>query len=204
MRRVVLASASPRRRELLTALVPDFDIDVSDASEEPVPDDPVGGAVRLALRKARVVAARQPGAVVVGADTVVHDGQRDFGKPVDAAHARAILKALRGRLHTVTTGVAVLCDGVERADACSAHVTLSALPDPVIDAYIATGRPFDKAGAYAIQDDDVPTVAALDGCYCSVMGLPLWTVRALLEEVGERAANPAKVFARCGGCPARS
>jgi septum formation protein len=80
---------------------------------------------------------------------------------------------------------------------------MAALPDAAIEAYVASGRPLDKAGAYAIQDEDVPTVASWSGCYCAVMGLPLWRVRVLLEQAGVRCGSPDAAFARCAACPER-
>ena len=91
---------------------------------------------------------------------------------------------LRGRMHTVATGIAIVSPSGERQITEVADVQLSSLTDTEIRAYISSGRPMDKAGAYAIQDEDVPTVAVLDGCYCSVMGLPLWTLKELLESAG--------------------
>lgn len=203
MRRLILASGSPRRKELLAALVADFDVQVSNAPEEPVTGDPVEGATRLALRKARVVAEEHPGEIVIGADTVVHDGTRDLGKPANATEAAAMLRALRGRKHRVVTGVAVISDGRERTTASVARVELATLDDEVIAAYVESGRPLDKAGAYAIQDEDVPTVEAYSGCYCAVMGLPLWSLRGLLDDAGIATTDPGVCFARCATCPDR-
>ncbi|MCK9520645.1 MAG: Maf family protein, partial [Dehalococcoidia bacterium] len=162
--RLILASASPRRRELLAALITDFDVIPSDLPEE-MTGDPTAEAMRLAEAKALAVADSAPGAVVIGSDTVVHDGKRFFDKPRDPADAVALLRDLRGRAHTVTTGVSVVCEGRCVTAASEAGVSLRALTDDEIDAYVASGRPLDKAGAYAIQDDDIPTVDHLDGCY---------------------------------------
>ena len=200
---IVLASGSPRRRELLAALVDGFRVAVSDV-EEVVDGDPEAEARRLAREKALAVAANEPGAIVIAADTIVHDGARPYGKPRDPADAAAMLRALRGRGHRVLTGLAVVSDGAAR-EACSiAEVELAPMSDAVIDAYVAGGRPLDKAGAYAIQDEDVPTVARLDGCYCAVMGLGLWRLRALLAEARVAAAAPDGTFERCASCPERT
>lgn len=200
--RIILASASPRRRELLGGLLSDFEVIPSHVPEEAT-GDPAGDARRLALAKARAVAALAPGAVVVGADTIVHDGQRSYGKPADAGEAAGMLRALRGREHSVYTGLAVVAGGLELAGLSVSQVRLAALTDEQIDAYVASGRPLDKAGAYAIQDEDVPTVAGLEGCYCAVVGLPLWNLARLLEAAGVSCREPAAWFARCEACPER-
>jgi septum formation protein len=200
--RIVLASASPRRRELLAALVADFDVIPSDIPEE-MHGDPMAEAMRLAAAKARAVASLAPGALVIGSDTVVHDGARFFDKPRDAVDATAMLRDLRGRPHSVITGVSVVCGGTATTGASEARVTLRDLSDGDIAAYVASGRPLDKAGAYAIQDEDVPTVAGLDGCYCCVVGLPLWRLRAGLLACGVEAREPYHTFARCAACPER-
>lgn len=200
--RVVLGSASPRRRELLRALLDDFAVDPADIAEHTT-DDPRADARRLAREKASAVARRHPGAVVIGADTIVHDGERHYGKPADSDDAVAMLRALRGRAHVVLTGIAVVSASGAASDVSTSEVVLSDLDDEAIAAYVASGRPLDKAGAYAIQDEDVPTVAALQGCYCSVMGLPLWRLRALLATAGIAARGSDRDLERCGACPER-
>ena len=201
---IVLASASPRRRELLRALLGDANAAVDPAGiDERADGDPRDDARRLAREKAAAVARRHPGAAVIGADTIVHDGERAYGKPGDAATATAMLRALRGGAHLVATGVAVVSASGAASEVSASRVTLADLDDAAIAAYVASGRPFDKAGAYAIQDEDVPTVAALDGCYCSVMGLPLWRLRALLATAGVAARAPDRALPRCAACPER-
>jgi septum formation protein len=204
MTEVVLASASPRRRELLAAVVPSFRVRASDVPES-MTGDARADAERLALDKAAAVAAVEPRAIVFGADTIVHDGIRPYGKPRDATDAAAMLRALQGREHTVVTGVAVALPGGGLVSGVSeSRVLMTPLSDAAIDAYVASGRPLDKAGAYAIQDADVPTVAGLRGCYCGVMGLPLWLVCALLEGTGLVVLDPSATFLRCAGCPERA
>jgi septum formation protein len=200
--RVVLASGSPRRRELLGALLPDFEVIPADI-DEPLGTDAVADATNLAAEKARLVAAQTPGAMVVGADTVVFDADALYGKPTDAAHARVMLRALRGRDHQVVTGVAVAWDEQVRTDASMATVSLKPLSDDDVARYIATGVPLDKAGAYAIQHDAFPVVERLEGCYCNVMGLPLWRLRRLLGMAGAACADPTAAFERCRLCPDR-
>jgi septum formation protein len=202
VRRIVLASASPRRKLLLAALVQDFDVVVSDILE-PLTGDAHGDALRLAAEKARSVTSRSDGTIVIAADTLVHDAIRTYGKPVDAADAVAMLDRLQGRKHTVTTAVAVARDGRVVADFCDTAVTLRDLSAEEIEAFVATGIPLDKAGAYAIQEGDVPVVERWDGCYCGVMGLPLWRLRRLLESRGVQCADPSGTFARCAECPER-
>ena len=199
---VVLASASPRRRELLRALLDGATIDPADIDERTT-DDPRADARRLAREKASAVARRHPWAVVIGADTIVHDGERAYGKPAGEEEAAAMLRALRGKRHLVVTGVAVVSASGAASEVSTSDVTLAELDDDTIAAYVASGRPLDKAGAYAIQDEDVPTVADLDGCYCSVMGLPLWRLRALLATAGVVTREPHEALPRCAACPER-
>lgn len=168
---------------------------------ENVGDDPLADAVAVARAKALAVAARQPEAVVIAADTVVFTPARVYGKPRDAAEARSTLRALRGQEHSVVTGLAVARDGTCATAHGLARVTLSPLSDVQIDAYVASGRPLDKAGAYAIQDSDVPTVARIEGCYCCVVGLPLWRLWTLLGAAGVEAEAPR--LAACAACPDR-
>ncbi len=203
VRRVVLASSSPRRRELLAALIDTFDVVPSDLPEE-AEGDPVEDAVRLASAKAWAVAEREPDAVVIGCDTIVHDGHRSYGKPRDAGDAARMLRELRGHEHTVVTAVAIVADGVVATDHCEAIVTLADLDEEEIAAYVGSGRPLDKAGAYAIQDEDVPTVRRLAGCYCCVVGLPLWRLRNLLEPAGISCRRPDATYTRCVACPERT
>lgn len=201
-RAVVLASASPRRRQLFAALVEAFVVD-EPALEEVHGEEPVADARRLALAKAAVVAARRPGAVVLGADTVVHDGRRHYGKPGSPSDAAEMLRSLAGRSHLVATGVAVVHRGAVWVAHATSTVWMAPLDEAQIAAYVASGRPLDKAGGYAIQDEDVPTVARLEGCYCAVVGLPLWTAWRLLRGVGVEAREPAASYPRCATCPER-
>ncbi|MFQ5382236.1 MAG: Maf family protein [Dehalococcoidia bacterium] len=201
--RVVLASASPRRRELLSAVVARYRVKEPNVLEE-FTADPVEDALRLAREKALEVQARLgPGHVTIGADTIVFAGNRSYGKPEGADEAREMLRALRGRTHSVVTAVAVASNGNVADAEILSRVALTKLSDDEIQAYVASGRPLDKAGAYAIQDDDVPTVRKLWGCHCAVMGLPLWHVRRLLAPLGVPLKRPDTTYARCAGCPAK-
>ena len=204
-RALVLASASPRRRELLAALGVAFKVQPADIDETPPPSlDATALARRLAVEKAAAVSVGDP-AVVLAADTVVALGETLLAKPRDAIEARAMLTALRGRTHRVVTGIAVRRSGADEPDSRSAvsevSVTMRAYSDEEINSYVASGEPFDKAGGYAIQDAHFAPGARVEGCYCAVMGLGLWATRRLLRAMGIEATAPA--LPRCVGCPER-
>jgi septum formation protein len=191
--RLVLASASPRRRELLSGISPQFEV-VPSAIEETLEGGPAPAAVaRLALRKARAVAARAVEAVVVAADTVVVLDGTALGKPADAREARAMLRRLRGREHEVITGVAVVDSrtGREASISVVSQVRMAGYSDATLEAYVATGAPLDKAGAYAIQDLGGALVERLAGSYTNVVGLPVEETRRLLAEFGVPVSEPA-------------
>ncbi len=180
---LILASASPRREELLRQAGCAFTVVASEAEEEndrQLP--PTELAVDHALAKARDVALRvPPGDVVVGADTiVVLDGQV-FGKPRDTADARRMLTALAGREHQVITGVAVVKDGAAWTDFAVTAVRFRAVGPEEIERYLAGGEPPGKAGAYAIQGAGALLVEGITGCYTNVVGLPLVTLDKLLR-----------------------
>jgi MAF protein len=197
----VLASASPRRRELLRELVDEFDVAATGVEEdEEGPVDEL--AARLADAKARAALAQCPGRVVLAADTVVAMGERSFGKPGSVEEVVAMWRQLGGREHRVMTGVAVGTGAEVYVEVSTSTVRLAELDELAVRRYAASGRPMDKAGGYAIQDDDVPTVAALDGCYCGVMGLPLWLTYGKLR--GRVAPLRAPSLPRCIGCPERA
>ena len=198
----VLASASPRRRELLAALGLAFRVeptDVDESSEEP---DPRRRASELALRKARASAAAHPRATVIAADTIVVLDGRMLGKPDGADEAAAMLGALRARRHEVVSAVAVASEGREAVEAATTAVTMRDYGDDEIRRFIERGEPFDKAGGYAVQDEEFAPAARVDGCLCAVIGLPLWTTRDLLSRIaGIETAPPAPE--RCSACPLR-
>lgn len=180
---IVLASSSPRRRELLQQIGVSFRVQVQAVDEAPLPDELPGDYVaRLALEKARAVAALNPGQVVLGADTTgVLDGQI-LVKPVDDEDARRMLSMMSGRTHEVLTAVAVVQDEQARAVVVTTAVTFCVLSDEQIAAYVATGEPADKAGAYGIQGLGAVLVAGIRGSYSNVVGLPLTEAAALLRE----------------------
>lgn len=182
---LVLASASPRRQELLARLRIPFAVEPSHIPELHPPGPPAAALAAVALDKARAVAGRWTAgrAVILGADTeVVLDG-RYMGKPRDAADAVRILSALSGRTHEVITGVALVeaPPGREATAAVTTRVTMTAATQEEIAAYVATGEPFDKAGGYAVQGLGARLVARVDGCLTNVVGLPVETTRRLLE-----------------------
>jgi septum formation protein len=202
--RLVLASASPRRRELLGALGLEFAIAPADLDEEAVAAGraPAAGALAVASGKADVVAAREPDTVVLAGDTIVVLDGVVLGKPRDPQEARRMLGALCDRTHEVFTAVVVRAGSETRTGIGRSVVRMRGYTAPEIDRYVATGAPLDKAGAYGVQDGVFDPVAAIDGCYCNVMGLPLWTVTRLLGDAGCPAPRrPDEAFARCAGCP---
>jgi septum formation protein len=155
--------------------------------EEHPPGSPPDAVAAVALAKARAVASRltaEPAPVVLGADTEVILAGRLLGKPRDAADAARMLRELRGRTHDVTTGVALVRAGVaprEESVAVTTRVRMGDYSDGEIEAYVATGEPLDKAGAYAVQGLGSQFVVEVNGCLTNVIGLPLSTTRALLE-----------------------
>jgi septum formation protein len=183
--RIILASSSPRRRELLTLIgiphvVQPADIDETVlAGEHPAPH-----AERLARGKAAVVAAREPEAIVIGADTIVVVDGDILGKPRDEAGAAAMLRSLSGRAHVVLTAVAVARGERVESGVESVDVWFRALSDAEIERYIATREPMDKAGAYGIQGYGATIVERIDGDYFAVMGLALGRMVRLLHAVG--------------------
>ena len=195
MAALILASASPRRRELLGRICAGFTVVPADVDESLDPG-PVAAAVeRLALRKARAIAAGARDAVVLAADTVVVVDGAVLGKPAGPDDARAMLRRLRGRPHEVVTGVAVVdaAAGREASLSVTTRVLMAAYSDATLDAYVASGAPLDKAGAYAIQDRDGALVDGLAGSYTNVIGLPLGATRRLLGAFGvpvSAAAGP--------------
>lgn len=185
---LILASASPRRRELLGRLGLPFIIvpsDVDETTGSGLTPDAVAGT--LALIKAHTVAAGHPGQVVIGADTVVafDDLQPTIlGKPRDDAEATWMLRALRGRWHRVSTGIAVIRAGREWHDVVTAEVRMGDYSDEEIVGYVASGEPHDKAGAYAIQGLGGRLVAEVRGPELTVVGLPLRRLAELLQDAG--------------------
>jgi len=182
--RVILASASPRRQELLRLTGLSFEILPSAVDEGDVTGEPAEVARRLAERKAEEVAARHPDALVIGADTIVTLDGAILGKPVDAADARRMLAKLSGRTHQVITGIALRGPGLALSDAVSTDVTFRPLSPREIAAYVATEEPMDKAGAYALQGHAALFTPEIRGDYANVVGLPLCRLTDLLRACG--------------------
>ena len=189
MRRLILASASPRRRELLAQAGYTFEVQPAHVNEDLRPDeDPIAYVVRLAREKAQSVFAEisstspaSPPAVVLGADTTVTLDSHILAKPEDAADAARMLRLLSGRTHRVITGVALAsAKGIEVAAEVTG-VQFLTLNGDEIAAYIATGEPMDKAGAYGIQGFAAKWIPRIEGCYFNVVGLPLALVNTMLE-----------------------
>jgi septum formation protein len=183
--RVVLASSSPRRRELLTLIGIPHAVSPADVDETPFAAEQARPhAERLARGKASVVAQREPNAVVIAADTIVVVDGDILGKPRDEGEAAAMLRRLSARRHVVLTAVAVARDGVVVSDVESVDVTVRELSDADIARYIATREPMDKAGAYGIQGFGATIVTRIDGDYFAVMGLALELMVRLMARVG--------------------
>ncbi|HLT18771.1 MAG TPA: nucleoside triphosphate pyrophosphatase [Thermomicrobiales bacterium] len=206
MTTLILASGSPRRRTFLELLGLEHEV-VPAKIDEPEPgivESPEAFARALARAKASVVASRNPGRPVLAADTVVSLDNRLLGKPADAAEAIAMLQLLRGRTHDVTTGVAVVdTEGRLRVGAATTRVTMRPYGDDEIEMTVRAGTPFDKAGGYAIQDQDFLPVAHFDGCYCNVVGLPLALAIDLLRQAGIEppVTEPYRLLPYCLACP---
>jgi septum formation protein len=209
---LILASASPRRRELLGFLGIPFRVIATDAEERATPAPPPIAAVLppaplaldshptlLAWRKAEAACEQTPEGVIIGADTIVVLDGDVLGKPRDADHAHAMLRRLSGRTHTVYTGLAVLDTSVGRAqfDLAASAVTLAALTDAEIAAYVGTSEPLDKAGAYGIQGLGGRLVREVVGSYTCVVGLPLVALHRLLAAAGvDSLVDPAEAYRR--------
>jgi septum formation protein len=198
--KLILASASPRRRELLSQAGYHFDVQASSVPESRRPEeDAIRFATRLAREKAEEVFARRQAAgmvdpaIVLGADTVVVCDGEVMGKPADPADAERMLLLLSGRTHHVVTGVAVvwgssLSPAIEVAAELT-QVTMRTLSLGEVSRYVATGEPMDKAGAYAIQGYAGRWIPRISGCYFNVVGLPLALVATMLEAAETRAAG---------------
>lgn len=185
--RVVLASASPRRRQLLDLIGITHEVRPADIDETMRPREaPRRHAERLAREKASAVAERDPDLITIAADTIVVVNRKVLGKPRDADDAARMLALLSGREHVVTTAVAVSRGKKLRSAVEEVRVKFRRLRDDEIEAYIATGEPMDKAGAYGIQGFGATIVERIEGDYFAVMGLPIVRLIGLLRDVGVR------------------
>ena len=190
MKKLILASSSPRRAEVLRNAGIEFEVRPADIDETRRPSEPASDYVqRLALEKARAAADSETSAnnfIVIGADTVVVNAGEILLKPDSPDDARRMLRQLSGGVHEVHTGLAVIRmpQKIERVIEEVTSVHFASLSDAEIDAYIATGEPFDKAGAYGIQSLGGRYVTRVEGCYFNVMGMPLGRLWATLKEFG--------------------
>ena len=203
-RTLVLASGSPRRRRLINAI--DMPVQmVGSGDYEPPPnvgESPQAYVQRLALLKARQALKGVTDAIVLGADTsVVIDGDI-LGKPADAAEAVWMLKLLRGRSHEVVTGTALMdaATGICSTSAKASRIFMRDYADEEIAAYVESGEPFDKAGAYAVQDDKFRPAERIEGCYLNTVGLPLCDLLTLLKRIGAPVTF-RKGYVIPPGCP---
>ena len=205
---LTLGSASPRRRQLMQALGMDFRVQPSS-----IPEDPLAGETpdelvrRLALAKAQAVAGRQAEGLVIGADSVVvHEGEV-LGKPGSVGEARQMLTRLRGDVHQVFSGVAVVdaSSGAYLVDSKQTSVVMRDYSDGEMEAYIGSGSPMDKAGAYGVQDEDFHPASRVEGCYSNVVGLPLCLLLGMLREMGygEAPRIPVSLVQGCRECALR-
>jgi septum formation protein len=183
--RVVLASGSPRRHQLLNLIGIEHEVNAANIDETMRPREaPRRHAERLAREKAATVAVRDPDLITIGADTVVVINRKVLGKPVDTNDAARMLGMLSGREHTVITAVAVARGRKLRSAIEEVRVKFRRLREDEIEAYIATGEPMDKAGAYGIQGFGATIVERIEGDYFAVMGLPLVRLVGLMRDVG--------------------
>ena len=197
MKKFILASNSPRRKDLFGLFGWPFEVLPAAIDEtQRLGEDPAQFVKRLACEKAQKVAEQNTG-LVIGADTIVVDGSEILGKPADDDEAVKMLRQLSGRTHQVYTGIAIIDSQTKKAfnTVSQTDVTMRNYSDDEIQAYVATGDPLDKAGAYAIQHEGFNPVAALDGCFASVMGLPLCLLSQGLLEFGVKP--PADLQERC-------
>lgn len=195
MFKVILASKSPRRKEILEQVGVSFTVIPSQKEEVITCQDPVAVVKELALIKAEEVADAVPGpALIIGADTIVVHHHEILGKPRDAEHAREMLKNLQGQKHEVYSGVALVLKNTGQADkvlnfSVCTRVGICPMSEQQIEAYIATGEPFDKAGAYGIQGRFAVYVNQLEGDYYNVVGLPISRIYEVLRENGIDLCN---------------
>jgi septum formation protein len=185
MKRLILASGSPRRAELLRNAGIEFRAVPADLAEDQLPGEaPLDYCRRVACDKACAVAAQFPAEPVLGADTIVVLDGDILGKPRDTAEARATLRRLSGRTHEVMTGVCLIANGREQVEAEITRVQMIEISDQEIADYAASGEPMDKAGAYAIQGAASRWIPRIEGCYFNVVGLPVPRLYAMLKRAG--------------------
>ncbi|MGA1825357.1 MAG: Maf family protein [bacterium] len=185
---LILASASPRRKDLLQTLNLQFRIIPSHIEETNMPGSPEEKARAWALQKAEAI-AREFHGIIIGADTIVVLGEKIFGKPRDVYEAKHMLSQLSGKTHSVITGLALINTqtNCRISESVETKVTFRSLETGEIDSYVASGEPMDKAGAYGIQGTGAHFVEKLEGCYTNVVGLPLTSFRKYLQKILEKS-----------------
>lgn len=184
---IILASASPRRQEILTNAGIAFEVRPANIPEIPhAGESPVTFAERMAREKARAVSAAIPGRIVLAADTVVALEDEILGKPANTEDAARMLRLISGRTHAVTTGVCVIAVGLEDVRSETTTVEFGRMTEAEIREYVSTGEPMDKAGAYAIQGGASRWVTRVDGDYNNVVGLPVELVLRMLKQRRDR------------------
>ncbi len=184
---IVLASGSPRRKSLLESIGLDFTVYIPDVDESHKPDEaPSELCRRLSRLKAEAGARKYPDAIVIAADTIVVIDGEILGKPSGREDAARMLRKLSGRQHEVITGVSVAYDGRVVTEDVHTLVKFRELSEPEISAYLDTGEPYDKAGAYAVQGKGALLIEGINGDYYNVVGLPLCTLGRMLETLGGR------------------
>ena len=199
---LVVASASPRRHELLAALGLRFDVAPAAIDEDAVAGTLPPREAVLAIATAKAAAVPHNEALVLAADTIVVIDRRVLGKPASHADARRMLALLRDRTHEVFTAVCLVAPDRTRTAVVASEVRMRAYRSEEIDAYVEAGGGLDKAGAYGIQDEPLNPVERISGCWCNVMGLPLWTTWSMLRDAGLCSPHaPDELLARCAACP---
>jgi septum formation protein len=187
--KIILASASPRRKELLRKIVPRFRVVTSGVDEARIrAASPASFARKAAVCKARAVAAKYQSSIVIGADTIVLLGRKIIGKPKDRNDAIAMLKSLAGKTHKVITGIAVIFPGAKTVSRVAlTRVKMNKVSNQEILNYVKSGRPLDKAGAYGIQEIEEIFIDKIEGDYDNVVGLPVRQLQKILSRKGERS-----------------
>ena len=180
--KLILASASPRRKELLRHITPDFCVQMANADEQIEDTDCAHRVQMLALRKAEAIGS-QKDAIVIGADTLVYVEGEILGKPRDREDAARMLRLLSGRMHQVYTGVALLCGQQRKVFFEKTDVYFTSISEEELQSYLNQAHYLDKAGAYAIQSEAAKFISRIDGCYYNVMGLPVSKLYAALKQL---------------------